>query len=67
MDVNDGVHKPFFWKVNAVKNVLESKDPFYDWVLWIDCDAFFMDPGRLLRIWRCEGRENGESSAIVLS
>ena len=78
--VNDGVHKPFFWKVNAVKNVLETGK--YDWALWslssnddersmifymcfrgwnsgismevdadaqrIDCDAFFMDPGRTI-------------------
>lgn len=46
MDVNDGVHKAFFWKVNAVKNILESNR--YDWVIWMDCDAFFMDPGRTL-------------------
>lgn len=46
MDVNDGVHKAFFWKVNAVKNVLESGK--YDWVIWMDCDAFFMDPGRTI-------------------
>ena len=31
-EVNDGVHKPFFWKVNAVKNVLDTGN--YDWVLW---------------------------------
>ena len=31
--VNDGVHKPFFWKVNAVKNILDTGK--YDWVLWI--------------------------------
>ena len=31
-EVNDGVHKPFFWKVNAVKNVLETGK--YDWALW---------------------------------
>ncbi|CAE7219897.1 unnamed protein product, partial [Symbiodinium microadriaticum] len=48
MDINDGVHKPFFWKVNAVKNVLEQQNPRFDWVLWIDCDAFFMDPGRTI-------------------
>lgn len=30
--MNDGVHKPFFWKVNAVKNVLDTGN--YDWVLW---------------------------------
>jgi len=47
MDVNDGIHKPFFWKVNAVKNVLEAT-PRYDWVLWIDCDAFFMEPTRTI-------------------
>eukprot|EP00435_Cladocopium_sp_Y103_P045599 s1919_g13.t1 len=46
MDVNDGVHKPFFWKVNAVKNVLDTGN--YDWVLWMDCDAFFMDPKRTI-------------------
>ncbi|CAE8741807.1 unnamed protein product, partial [Polarella glacialis] len=46
MDVLDGVHKAFFWKVNAVKNVLETKK--YDWVLWMDCDAFFMDPQRTI-------------------
>ncbi|CAE8643482.1 unnamed protein product [Polarella glacialis] len=46
MDVLDGVHKAFFWKVNAVKNVLETKK--YDWVLWMDCDAFFMDPERTI-------------------
>ncbi|CAJ1409751.1 unnamed protein product [Effrenium voratum] len=46
MDVKDGVHKPFFWKVNAVKNVLDTGN--YDWVLWIDCDAFFMDPTRTI-------------------
>ena len=28
---------------NAVKNVLDTNK--YDWVLWMDCDAFFMDPG----------------------
>jgi hypothetical protein len=44
MNVNDGVHKPFFWKVNAVKNILDK----YDWVLWADCDALFMDPQRTL-------------------
>eukprot|EP00929_Paragymnodinium_shiwhaense_P064558 TRINITY_DN32346_c0_g2_i2.p1 TRINITY_DN32346_c0_g2~~TRINITY_DN32346_c0_g2_i2.p1 ORF type:complete len:502 (-),score=124.78 TRINITY_DN32346_c0_g2_i2:154-1659(-) len=48
MDVNDGVHKPFFWKVNAVKNVLESANPRYEWVLWIDCDGFFMEPSRTI-------------------
>mmetsp|Transcript_28716 Transcript_28716/g.79042 ORF Transcript_28716/g.79042 Transcript_28716/m.79042 type:complete len:480 (-) Transcript_28716:3-1442(-) len=48
MDVQDGVHKPFFWKVNAVKNVLEQRLPRYEWVLWIDCDAFFMDPTRTI-------------------
>lgn len=47
MDVNDGKHKPFFWKVNAVRNVLDSPVG-YDWVLWADCDAFFMDPERTL-------------------
>jgi len=39
MNVKDGVHKPFFWKVNAVKNVFDGK---YEkdggqppnWVLW---------------------------------
>eukprot|EP00747_Dinoflagellata_sp_TGD_P223469 gnl/TRDRNA2_/TRDRNA2_95028_c0_seq2.p1 gnl/TRDRNA2_/TRDRNA2_95028_c0~~gnl/TRDRNA2_/TRDRNA2_95028_c0_seq2.p1 ORF type:complete len:245 (+),score=45.60 gnl/TRDRNA2_/TRDRNA2_95028_c0_seq2:259-993(+) len=36
----------FFWKVNAVKNVLESGS--YTWVIWMDCDAFFMDPIRTL-------------------
>eukprot|EP00434_Breviolum_minutum_P025517 symbB.v1.2.022547.t1/scaffold2009.1/size92556/6 len=48
MDIQDGRHKPFFWKVNVVKNVLEQQSPRYDWVLWIDCDAFFMDPGRTI-------------------
>ncbi|CAL1142580.1 unnamed protein product [Cladocopium goreaui] len=47
MDVQDGKHKPFFWKVNVVKNILEQR-PRYDWILWIDCDAFFMDPGRTI-------------------
>lgn len=47
MDVNDGKHTPFFWKVNAVRNVLDAA-PGYDWVLWADCDAFFMDPERTL-------------------
>ncbi|CAE7252798.1 unnamed protein product [Symbiodinium pilosum] len=46
MNVKDGVHKPFFWKVNAVKNILDTGK--YDWVLWMDCDAFFMDPGRTI-------------------
>lgn len=46
MNVSDGVHKPFFWKVNAVKNVLETGE--YDWVLWMDCDAFFMEPTRTI-------------------
>ena len=46
MNVKDGVHKPFFWKVNAVKNILDTGK--YDWVLWMDCDAFFMDPGQKL-------------------
>mmetsp|Transcript_171 Transcript_171/g.385 ORF Transcript_171/g.385 Transcript_171/m.385 type:complete len:471 (-) Transcript_171:174-1586(-) len=47
MDVNDGKHKAFFWKVNAVRNVFDM-DANYDWVLWADCDAFFMDPERTL-------------------
>jgi hypothetical protein len=46
MDVNDGVHKPFFWKVNAVKNVMDSGQ--YEWVFWVDCDALFMDAERTL-------------------
>ncbi|CAE7879525.1 unnamed protein product, partial [Symbiodinium necroappetens] len=46
MNVKDGIHKPFFWKVNAVKNILDTNK--YDWVLWMDCDAFFMDPGRTI-------------------
>ncbi|CAE7368030.1 unnamed protein product [Symbiodinium sp. CCMP2456] len=46
MNVQDGIHKPFFWKVNAVKNILDTNK--YDWVLWMDCDAFFMDPGRTI-------------------
>ena len=49
MDVKDGVHKPFFWKVNAVKNVF---DGMYgtppQWVMWADCDALFMDPERTI-------------------
>ncbi|KAF4666558.1 hypothetical protein FOZ61_009599 [Perkinsus olseni] len=39
--------KPFFWKVNAVRNVMDlegSERP--DWVMWMDCDAFYMDPER---------------------
>ena len=47
MNVKDGVHKPFFWKVNAVKNVFDGPDP-PTWVLWADCDALFMDPERTL-------------------
>ena len=31
-------------QVNAVKNILDK----YDWVLWSDCDALFMDPQRTL-------------------
>merc|ERR1719456_1573366 len=46
MDVNDGVHKPFFWKVNAVKNVMDTGK--YEWILWADCDALFMDAERTL-------------------
>ena len=47
MNVTDGVHKPFFWKVNAVMNVFDGSVK-YDWVMWIDCDAFFMDPERTI-------------------
>lgn len=47
MDVTDGVHKPFFWKVNAVRNVMDMPQG-YDWVLWADCDAFFMEPERTI-------------------
>ena len=47
MNVTDGVHKPFFWKVNAVMNVFDGPVK-YDWVMWIDCDAFFMDPERTI-------------------
>ncbi|KAF4738421.1 hypothetical protein FOZ62_021278 [Perkinsus olseni] len=39
--------KPFFWKVNAVRNVMDlegSERP--DWIMWMDCDAFYMDPER---------------------
>lgn len=46
MDVKDGVHKPFFWKVNAVKNALDTGA--YEWVFWADCDALFMDPERTI-------------------
>ena len=49
MNVKDGKHKPFFWKVNAVKNVFDGEfgtPP--DWVLWADCDALFMDPERTI-------------------
>jgi len=46
MNVLDGVHKAFYWKVNAVQNVLDTGN--YDWVLWMDCDAFFMDPSRTI-------------------
>ena len=35
---------PFFWKVNAVRNVIEK----HSWVMWMDCDAFFMDPERTI-------------------
>lgn len=37
---------PFFWKVNAVQNVMDSHQ--YAWILWLDCDAFFMDPVRTI-------------------
>lgn len=47
MNVKDGVHKPFFWKVNAVRNVFDGPEK-YDWVLWADCDAFFMEPERTI-------------------
>merc|ERR1712224_988990 len=33
-NVKDGVHKAFFWKVNAVQNVLDTG--LYDWVIWMD-------------------------------
>jgi len=46
-NVTDGVHKPFFWKVNAVRNVMMGDNP-PDWVLWLDCDAFFMNATRTL-------------------
>eukprot|EP00397_Hematodinium_sp_SG-2012_P046992 GEMP01053281.1.p1 GENE.GEMP01053281.1~~GEMP01053281.1.p1 ORF type:complete len:307 (+),score=52.63 GEMP01053281.1:77-997(+) len=46
-NVTDGIHKPFFWKVNAVRNVMTGPDP-PDWVLWADCDAFFMNATRTL-------------------
>lgn len=51
--VKDGVHKPFFWKVNAVKNVFDGNGKVNpgvapDWVLWADCDALFMDPERTI-------------------
>ena len=49
MNLNDGVHssKPSSWKLNAVRNVLDGP-VHYEWVLWTDCDAFFMDPLRTL-------------------
>ncbi|CAD7946715.1 unnamed protein product [Amoebophrya sp. A120] len=47
MNVKDGVHKPFFWKVNAVKNVFDSENA-PDWVMWADCDALYMDPERTI-------------------
>ena len=34
----------FFWKILAVRNVVEK----FKWVLWMDCDAFFMDPARTI-------------------
>ena len=30
---------------SEVQKYQEQQSPRYDWVLWIDCDAFFMDPG----------------------
>lgn len=44
--MNASERNPFFWKVNAVKNVLEFPD--YSWILWADCDAFFTDPERTI-------------------
>jgi hypothetical protein len=45
----DGKHKPFFWKVNAVKNVFDgAHGEVPDWVLWADCDAIFMEPERTI-------------------
>ncbi|KAF4662523.1 alpha-1,6-mannosyltransferase [Perkinsus chesapeaki] len=46
---NMSIHgrKPFFWKVNAVRNVMDSEDR-PDWVMWMDCDAFYMDPLRTI-------------------
>jgi hypothetical protein len=34
----------FFSKIIAVRNVLNN----HKWVLWMDCDAFFMDPARTI-------------------
>ena len=44
MDVQD--RKPFFWKVNAIRNALDDYE--LEWIIWMDCDAFFMDPKRTL-------------------
>ena len=44
MNIKD--RKPFFWKVNAIRNAFDDKD--IEWVIWMDCDAFFMDPERTI-------------------
>jgi galactosyl transferase GMA12/MNN10 family len=43
MDIKD--RKKFFWKVVAVGKVM-LEHPEIKWVMWMDCDALFMDPKR---------------------
>ena len=39
---------PWGYPVAPVAVAEEQQSPRYDWILWIDCDAFFMDPGALV-------------------
>eukprot|EP00920_Eleutheroschizon_duboscqi_P029659 GHVT01071977.1.p1 GENE.GHVT01071977.1~~GHVT01071977.1.p1 ORF type:complete len:361 (-),score=14.50 GHVT01071977.1:1172-2254(-) len=36
----------FWWKVSALQRVMDLKAN--EWLLWMDCDAFFMDPERTI-------------------
>ncbi|CEM19427.1 unnamed protein product [Vitrella brassicaformis CCMP3155] len=45
----DTTRSGFWWKVAALRRVMKPDAPHkHTWVLWLDCDAFFMDPHRTI-------------------
>ena len=41
-------HHAWTNKVLVIREALKSKQPHYEWIMWMDCDAFFMNQERSL-------------------